>query len=416
MTNHKYDLKSNNFGMSAETFYSEKSLRRKLFLLALAISVFSVWLITVTFQLLLINVAATFQVQVGTASLLVAVGSVAGIAAGLLTSVLSVRFNHKSLMLVGVLFTSLAAIGFFVAPTFSLVLLTNIGVGAGLAMTTPMAYSLIGEVYPLEKRGRAIGGIVASSTLAYVIGAPVAAIIASIGTWRLVMLWFVLPISVASLVLAFFVIPKKLNGNSVSEREPFLAGCKQVFSNRSAVASLFATMFGFAEATIAVYLVSFFRFQFSISIDLGAIVMVVGYLLSAVGGVVAGLFVNRVGRKPLGTITILVAALLTLSFAFMPTFELSWGLNALRFWFAGMSFTAGGSIVLEQVPKFRGTMMSLNSAFMNGGMLLAAIAGAIVLNLYNYQSVALVLGSLGLAGTVVWIFLVKDPCKTQKSI
>ena len=70
------------------------------------------WLITVTFQLLLINVAETFQVQVGTASLLVAVGSVAGIAAGLLMSVLSVRFNHKSLMLAGVLFTSLAAIGF----------------------------------------------------------------------------------------------------------------------------------------------------------------------------------------------------------------------------------------------------------------------------------------------------------------
>ena len=104
-------------------------------------------------------------------------------------------------------------------------------------------------------------------------------------------------------------------------------------------------MFGFAEAIIAVYLVSFFRYQFAISIDLGAIVIVVGYLLSAVGGVVAGLFVNRVGRKPLGTITIFAAALLTLSFTFMPTFELSWGLNALRFWFAGMSITAGASLI-----------------------------------------------------------------------
>lgn len=409
-------MESNIVNMSSVPFYSEKSLRRKFFLFALAISVFSVWLITVTFQLLLINVATTFQVQVGTASLLVAVGSVAGIAFGLVTSVLSVRFNHKSLMLIGVLFTSLAAIGFFLAPTFKLVLLTNVGVGAGLAMTTPMAYSLIGEVYPLEKRGRAIGLIVASSTLAYVIGAPVAAIIAGFGTWRSVMIWFVLPISVISMVLAFFLVPKKLNGIPVAEREPFLAGCKNTFSNKSAVASLFTTMFGFAEATIAVYLVSFFRYQFSISITVGAIVMVVGYLISAVGGVVAGLFVNRVGRKPLGTITILAAALLTLSFTFVPTFELSWSLNALRFGFAGMSFTAGSSIILEQIPKFRGTMMSLNGAFMNGGILLASLSGAIALNLYNYQTVSLVLGSIGIAGTVVWVFLVKDPCKTQKSI
>ncbi len=197
--------------MTAEKASSEKIVHRRLFLPALGLAVFSVWLITVTFQLLLIDIAHTFQVQVGTASLVAAVGSISGVVAGLLMSVLSVRFNHKLFLLIGLLCTSLSAVGFFFAPTFDLLLIPNIGVGTGIAMVTSMAYSLIGEFYPLEKRGKAIGWIVASTTLAYVIGAPVIGILASIGSWRSVMIWLALPIALASLILAFLVIPKKSN-------------------------------------------------------------------------------------------------------------------------------------------------------------------------------------------------------------
>jgi hypothetical protein len=45
------------------------------------------------------------------------------------------------------------------------------------------------------------------------------------------------------------------------------------------------------------------------------------------------------------------------------------------------------------------------------GMLLASITAGVMLNLYNYQSVGLALGSFGLLGAVVWITLVKEPCK-----
>jgi MFS family permease len=99
--------------MNPETFSPEKIVHRRLFLPALGLAVFSVWLVTVTFQLLLIDIAHTFQVQVGTAGLVAAVGSISGIVAGLLMSVLSVRFNHKLFLLIGLVCTSLSAVGFF---------------------------------------------------------------------------------------------------------------------------------------------------------------------------------------------------------------------------------------------------------------------------------------------------------------
>lgn len=389
-------------------------VHRTFFLPALGLAVFSVWLVTVTFELMLIDIARTFQVQVGTAGFVAAVGSISGIAAGLLLSVLSVRYNHKLLLMIGLGCTCLAAVGFFFAPTFGLLLVPNIAVGAGIAMATSMAYTLIGESYPLEKRGRAIGWMVASTALTYIVGPPIIWLIAGVSSWRWVMIWFALPVALASLVLAFLVIPNKSNENLPVVKEPFFAGCKQAITNRSAVAALFVTMFTMAEGSIGFYAVSFFRFHFSITIGLGSLVIMVGSILSAAGGVVAGLFVNRVGRKPLGTFTCLLAAVFTLAFTFMPTFELSWGLNALRFWFAGMSMTAGGSLVIEQLPRFRGTMMSLNTTFMNLGMLLASVAGGVALDVYGYQALALILGGLGVVGTVIWVTLVIDPCKGQK--
>jgi MFS transporter, DHA1 family, inner membrane transport protein len=390
---------------------TEKTPHRKLFLPTLGLTIFSAWLITVTFELLLFQIAHSFNVPVGTAGLVAAVGSVSGIIAGLLLSVLSVRINHKLLLIIGVLFTCFAALGFFFAPNFIFVLITNIGVGTGIAVVSSMAYSLIGEFYPVEKRGRAIGWMVASSTLAFVIGAPIIGAIANIGNWRSVMIWFSLPVSLISLILAFLVIPNKSAEHLLYAKEPFFAGCKQAFSNKSATASLFATMFAVAEGSIAFYAISFFTNQFAISISMGSIIILVGNILSSVGGVVAGLSVNRIGRKYLGSITGLTASLLTLTFTFMPNFAVSWGLNALRFWFAGMSSTALGSLVIEQIPKFRSTMASLNVTFINLGMLTASIAAGVALDSFNYQTLAVILGGLGVVGTVVWISLVKDPCK-----
>ena len=396
------------------TVEKEKTAHGKLLLPALGLAVFSAWLVTVTFELLLINIANSFHVQVGTAGLVAAVGSISGIAAGLLLSVISMRFNHKILLMIGLACTGLAAVNFFLASSFVWLLATNVAVGAGIAFATSMAYSLIGDFYPLEKRGRAIGWIVAATAMAYIIGTPIIGEIAGISGWRAVMILFALPVPLAGLVLSFFAIPSKSNQEVTAvKREPFFEGCRQAVMNRSAVAALFVTMFSMAEGSISFYAISYFRSQFAITIAVSSVVMLVGNVLSAGGGVVAGLFVNRVGRKTLGTFTCLFAALLTLSFTFMPTFNLSWGLTALRFWFAGMSFTAGGSLVIEQLPRFRGTMMSLNTTFMNLGMLLASFAAAFALDLYNYQTLALILGGLGVVGTVIWVVLVRDPCKTQ---
>ena len=56
-------------------------------------------------------------------------------------------------------------------------------------------------------------------------------------------------------------------------------------------------------------------------------------------------------------------------------------------------------------------MISLNTIFMNLGMLLASVTAGIAIDLYGYQSMALILGSFGVTGAIIWLSLVKDTTK-----
>jgi predicted MFS family arabinose efflux permease len=304
-----------------------------------------------------------------------------------------------------------AALGYFLAPTFLWLLASNVAVGAGLSIVTAMAYSLIGEFYPLERRGRAIGVMVASTTLSFVIGSLLVGVLSSFYDWRLVTLILSMPVALVCLVLTALFVPKGSKAKSMLKREPFSVGCKQAFSSVSSVAALSVTMFLFCEGAIGYYSVSFFREQFAVSVAWGSTYFLIANIISAVGGVVAGLLVNKVGRKKLGTVTLVVACVLTLSFTLTPIPEFSGFLSVLRYFFSAMAMTAGGSLIIEQLPKFRSTVMSLNAAFMNIGMLVASLVGGFALNSFGYQVLGMVLGGLGLVGTIVWITLVKDPVK-----
>ena len=77
-----------------------------------------------------------------------------------------------------------------------------------------------------------------------------------------------------------------------------------------------------------------------------------------------------------------------------------------------MLFTAFSSLTLEQVPRFRGTMMSITLAAMNTGGTLGAGVGGLALILYDYEFMGVSLGGMGLVGAAIFHLLVKDPTKT----
>jgi len=115
---------------------TEKAKYSRFLLPVLGLAVLSTWLVTVTFQLLLLDIANSFEVQVGTAGLTASVGAISGVVFGLLMAVLSVRFNHKNVHAYRTCLHMSCCVRVLLAPNFLLLLVPNIGVGAGIAMVT----------------------------------------------------------------------------------------------------------------------------------------------------------------------------------------------------------------------------------------------------------------------------------------
>jgi predicted MFS family arabinose efflux permease len=236
-------------------------------------------------------------------------------------------------------------------------------------------------------------------------------ILASFGNWRTVMLWFNFPVALASLIIAYAIVP-----SLVVKRGPgnFLAGCKHVFCNRSAVACLIGLMFGFSTGAITTFVISFWRQAFSLTTSFGAIITMVNATSAAVGGIVAGRLVNRTGRKKLGIVAGIIESILIVLTFFMPSLNTSWAVSFARVFCYGMLSAAFASLALEQLPNFRATMMSLRGAFGGVGSFLGVTIGAMVLNAYNYQVIGVALAALGFLGISVIFLFANDP--TEKAL
>ena len=281
--------------------------------------------------------------------------------------------------------------------------------------------TFIGNFYPLNKKAKAIGWVAAAGTLAHAVGAPIVGFMAGASGWRSVFPWFMLPTAVASLILVlltFYQNPTEKPLNTT--KQPFLKGCRQVFSNKSAVACLVTGFLGnaFAFGSVA-FEVTFLRQLFYIEPGYAALIgTLAGTVLVTVGAIIGGHTVNRFGRKRLTVIGIFFAGLLTLISYSTPDLRAFLALRWVASAFLGITLAAASNLMLEQVPQSRGTAMSLASAFSGAGTAAGIFIAGAVLNLYinpltGFQALGLTVGAFAIAGALINFFFAKDPLKSS---
>jgi len=368
---------------------------------------------TIITGLLLIDIGLTFGYSVGFTGQIRTLSSIVAVVFALFMGVLCVLFKHKSLLLTGLLFISISALGCGLASNFTMMLISYSLTGLTIAIVVPMTITLVGENFPLEKRANAIGWVVAGMSLSYLIGAPIIGFIAGLGGWRMTFLIFVLPISILSFLLVVIGLPSPSNSRQpMMSKGSYLEGFKEIFSNKSATACLFGIALSAAAwQAILLYSTSFFRQQFRVSTGFATVILAVAALCYTSGSLIGGRFVKRLGGKTLTVLGCFLLGTFIISYTNLPNLGLSLALTCLGTFFAGIRYTAASSLTLEQVPRFRGTMMSIYSAADNMGTAFGAGLGGLVLLLYNYELVGISLGAIGIAAAIIFYILVTDPTR-----
>jgi predicted MFS family arabinose efflux permease len=125
--------------------------------------------------------------------------------------------------------------------------------------------------------------------------------------------------------------------------------------------------------------------------------------------VVSGRAVNLFGRKTSTVLTAFLAGIFVITYTCVPNLWLSLVLSLVDSWFFGMVTSAANSLTLEQVPEFRGTMMSIDTAAINLGSAFGTVLGGLALLSFGYEGLGLVLGFMGVAATIIFYILTTDP-------
>lgn len=384
---------------------SNKSIKLSLFITGFATSTR-----LIISSLLLIEIGITFGTPVGLTGQIVTAASIVAIIAALIMGILIMRYTSRPLLLSGILFFSISAVGCFLAPDFTTMLLCYSIAGIGDAMVFPMLGTIIGETLPSEERSKALGLINAGQPISFVIGSPIVAYIASNQGWRMSFLFYMLPIVTISFLITYFGIPKTRSKKEDNTASGNLSGYKGVISNKSALSCLLgATIFQASMFTSWTYVISYLRQSFMISQSWTTILISLMAVCAAIGSLTVGRIVSKYGKK---LATTFLSLLLGLSVIILYNSGNLWVSLAVIFpwaYVAGAGYVSGDVLTLDQVPQYRGTLMSLNMVARSIGITLGGILGGSLLILFDYNIFGIIMGVIGiLAATNYHLFTLES--------
>ena len=366
--------------------------------------------------LLLIDIGLTFGYSVGVMGQIQTFNSIVALIFAIFTGALSVRFESKSLLLMGLSLLSISVLGCGLAPSYIMMLIFYSLYGLAIAITEPMTDTLVGEHFILDKRPSAIGWMLAGLAMIGVIGPPIIGYIVDFGGWRIAFLGFVLPIVLLGLLMAAIGLPSTSSGHrSTMRRKSVLEGYREIFTSRSAVACLIGTVLASATwQACRLYTTSLYRQQFNISIGHASIIAIFASLSYMLGSLVSGRFVNRWGRKLVSVFSVMLLGIFLIAYTNTPHLWISLLFQMFACLFAGLRLASLTSFILEQIPKFRGTMMSMSSAALSLGAVLGAGVGGLTLISYSYEGLGIFFGTLGIFAAAIYHLFAVDPTLISK--
>jgi predicted MFS family arabinose efflux permease len=404
----------------AEPLNERFHITRRFFLPSLVFSYFAIMPPLILTAYLLLNIGETFGTPEAITSQIRTAASILAAITAVFMGAWSVRFNHKLLLLLGLIFINISALGCIFALNFSMMLLAFALSGLGSAMVASMTLALIGEHLPLQKRPNAIGWVFTGGSLAFIISAPIIGLLAIVGGWRLAFLGIMLPAPLLSFLLVVKGVPSlSQSSQNTTSNETYWKGFKKIFSNRSATVCLISNALGMAAyQALELFGAAFLQINFQISLEFIFIYFSGGATFYILAYQISGRVVNRFGMKPVTIVTSVFASLCIISFMSMPNLWLFLAFVYLSCFFDGIRRTAANSLTLEQVPEYKGSIMSLNSAFFYIGIALGASVGGLILLLWEdyYAGVGLVLGIMSLLIAILFYFVVSDPTSSETTM
>ena len=353
-------------------------------------------------------IAAEFGITTGAAGLVVAGYGAPGILVPLLAGPYSDRFGRKRFLMAGSLimgvFTLLAA----VATSFAMLVAMRMIAGIGSSLIWPNVTATVGDSIPYRERGSAMATVIGLNTLAAVVGVPVAGIVAEGTSWRVSVAIVGILSIIAAVLLLWRLRPAQTRLSESRVRELY----RSILTNRSAVAAIGSSLLGSLYwLTWSTYIVVFFQRSFGLAEGIASTFALTLGLGVLVGSQLGGRLGTRIGHKPVvGGSVLISGTLLLVQTNLTPPLVATAILNLVLSAVIGARFASNTTLLTEQVPEARGTLLALSASVYSVSLVVGATLGGILIDALGFWALGVFCFAAALlAALVVLLFVREEP-------
>ena len=333
---------------------------------------------------------------------------------GLLAATYIDRFGRKRMMLTLYPLFGAAALACSFAPTFAWLMMARVASGFFGGVLMALSQTIVAEVIPFERRGRAMGVVMTSFSVATVAGVPLALFLASHFNWHAPFLAIALMVSVCALGAAKTLPSLKghLAAHPVGDSAPnMLANLRLVLvdPNHLRAYAMSASMV-FAGFAVIPYIALYLQGNAGFKPEQIPYVYLTGGICTLISARLIGHWSDRAGKayafRRLALLMPLPLLAMTLS-ADLPMVGVLLVSSALFVVMSGRMIPGMALIGAAADPRRRGSFMTLNSAVQSLAMGLAALVGGQILgrdgngHLTHYWIAALLGGGASLLSFVL---------------
>jgi len=280
--------------------------------------------------------------------------------------------------------------------------------GIGGSVIFPNTTATVGDNFAYRERGSAMGTVIGLNTMAGVVGVPLAGVLAEATTWRVsVGLVGVLSI-VAALLLLWKLRPAQTHLSESRIRDMY----RSIVTNRSALGAIGSSFLGALYwFTWATYVVVFFENALGLSQGVASILALTQGLGVLFGSQLGGRLGGRIGHKPIvaGSVVLSGTLLLLQTNLALPLATTAF-LNLLLSTVIGARFASNTTLLTEQVPEARGTLLAISASVTSASIVAGAAIGGLLIDGPGFSALGLFcFVAAVLAALVVWMFVREEP-------
>jgi predicted MFS family arabinose efflux permease len=351
-----------------------------------------------------------FRISDAQFGLLVSAYTFAAGASGLLASLYIDRFGRKKLLLVLYVLFGLATLACGLAPTYESLMAARIAAGTFGGVLSALSQTIVADVIPFERRGRASAIVMSSFSAATVAGVPLSLFLAAHWGWHAPFIAIAVVCAVLAIV-AWNTLPPLREHLARASASP-LANIMQVVSDRNHLkAFAFSGLLMAAGFAVIPYITIYTTVNGGLTAQQIPYIYLCGGAATLLTARWVGRMTDKIGKQTMFRATALATTVPML----LITQSATWGLPAIlvvstAFFICMSSRMIPGMAVLVSAgnPQLRGTFMALNSSVQSAAMGLAAYLGGIIISrdaqglVQHYGGNA----ALGIAATLVSLWLV----------